>query len=129
MTDSAIDNDAPDPATDAMALALASGRTIQEAADAGSVSPRTVYRRLTEAPFQKRVAELRAQMISRAVGRLAEFAIDAVEVMHQLMKGAESEQVRLGAARSLLECGTRLREASELESRLLALEAAQGAAK
>jgi hypothetical protein len=36
--------------------------------------------------------------------------------------------VRLGAARAVLELGTKLREAAELEARLAALEARLGAA-
>jgi hypothetical protein len=46
---------------------------------------------------------------------------DAADVLRQLL-AAKSESVRLGAARSLLELGVKLRESVELEERLRALE-------
>jgi hypothetical protein len=45
----------------------------------------------------------------------------AVSKLKDLLN-AESETVSLGAARSILEIGTRLRESSELEQRIAELE-------
>jgi hypothetical protein len=45
----------------------------------------------------------------------------AAATLRKLLK-AEAETVRLGAARALLELGTKLRESAELEERLRALE-------
>jgi HEAT repeat protein len=46
---------------------------------------------------------------------------EAPDVLRSLL-AAQSETVRLGAARSLLEIGSKLRESVELETRLQALE-------
>jgi hypothetical protein len=42
-------------------------------------------------------------MVSQGVGRAAARLVDAVETMGELMRSAESESVRLGAARGLLQ--------------------------
>jgi flagellar motility protein MotE (MotC chaperone) len=60
-------------------------------------------------------------MVTRAVGRLADQSAKAVDTLVGLL-GAESESARLGAARSILELGTKLRESTEIEERLAALE-------
>ena len=60
--------------------------------------------------------------MQRALARLADGMTEAADVLRQLL-AAESEAVRLGAARSLLELGVKLREPVELEERLAALEA------
>jgi HEAT repeat protein len=64
-------------------------------------------------------------MVQRSLGRLADGMTEAADVLRQLL-AAESEAVRLGAARSLLELGVKLREPVELEERLAALEARIG---
>jgi HEAT repeat protein len=46
---------------------------------------------------------------------------EAADQLRQLL-AAESESVRLGAARALLELGVRLRESVDLEARIAALE-------
>jgi hypothetical protein len=52
---------------------------------------------------------------------MADGMADAAAVLRKLL-AAESESVRLGAARSILELGNKLREAVEWEERLAALE-------
>jgi hypothetical protein len=104
-----------------LALAVAAGQTLRDAAPAAGVSERTAARRWADATFRHRVNELRADMVQRSMGRMAESMTEAAGVLRQLL-GAESESVRLGAARSLLELGVKLRESVELEQRLLAIE-------
>jgi hypothetical protein len=108
-------------ADEALALGLASGLTIEAAARQAEVSPRTAYRRLEEPAFRRRVGELQAGMVSRALGRLADASVEAVDTLRGLL-GADSPSARLGAARSILELGNKLRESVELEQRLAALE-------
>ena len=60
-------------------------------------------------------------MIGRAVGQLADASTKAVQTLTALLV-ADSLTVRLGAARSILELGPRLREAVEIEERLSSLE-------
>jgi hypothetical protein len=108
-------------ADEALALALATGQTLRAAAEATGIGERTATRRTAEPGFRRRVNELRAEMTSRALGRMADGMADAADVLRKLLN-ADSESVRLGAARSLLELGVKLRESVELEERLAALE-------
>src|SRR5262245_20959547 len=102
-------------------LALAGGRTGREAAAMAGIGERTETRRIADPGFRRRVGELRAEMVGRALGRMADGMADAAATLRQLL-AAESESVRLGACRALLELGVKLRESVELEERLRALE-------
>src|SRR5262245_4753816 len=108
-------------ADDAFLLALASGKTIKDAAQECGISERTAFRRVAEPNFRRRLNQLRADMVARAVGRLADSMTEAADKLRGLL-GARSETVQLGAARSLLELGVRLKESVELEERLAAVE-------
>ena len=109
-------------ADQAIVVALAGGRTIAHVAKAAGVGETTVYRRLRDPEFRRRVNEARAAFTDRALGRLSAASTAAVRTLRQLLN-AKSEAVRLAAARSILELGAKLRETVELEQRLLALEA------
>src|SRR5215471_3568818 len=108
-------------ADQAIIVALASGQTIEAAARAAGVGESTVYRRLRDAGFRVAVATARAEVTARALGKLAAASTAAASTLRKLLR-AESEAVRLSAARSILEMATRLRETVEFEQRLLALE-------
>jgi HEAT repeat protein len=58
---------------------------------------------------------------------MADGMAEAADMLRQLL-AAKSENVRLGAARSLLELGVKLREAVELEERVRLLEEQAAAA-
>lgn len=60
-------------------------------------------------------------MVARAVGRLSDAAVKAVETLVKLLD-SESATAQLGAARSILELGTKLRESTEFEQRISDLE-------
>jgi hypothetical protein len=115
-------------ADEALALALASGQTLRAAAEAAGVAERTAARRQADPAFRRRVAALRAELVERALGKLADGMADAAAALRALL-AADSEAVRLGAARALLELGVKLREAVELEQRLATLEAELGEGK
>jgi HEAT repeat protein len=106
---------------EALLLALAGGATVRDAARSAGIGERTATRRLADPGFRRRVAENRADMVARALGKLADGATEAVDTLRKLL-GAEADTVKLGAARSILELGTKLREAVELEERLAELE-------
>lgn len=107
---------------DAAMLALACGETVAEAARKAGVAERTVYRWQQEEGFRQEIAAARAEMFNRALGRLAEGAVGSVLMLRQLCLKAKSEAIRLAAARTLLEQGTRLRESVEFAHRLQELE-------
>ena len=108
-------------ADDALAVALASGLTVQEAARKAGVSERTTFRRLADLGFRQRVACARAEMVTQALGMMAEGMTAAAGTLRQLLT-ASADTVKLGAARSILELTVRLRESVELEQRLTILE-------
>lgn len=106
---------------EAVAVALASGKTARAAAAECGVGERTVGLWMADDVFRRRVGELRGEMVARAVGKMADGMADAADELRRLL-AAESESVRLGAARSVLELGVKLRESVELEQRLLTIE-------
>ncbi|NOT02711.1 MAG: hypothetical protein HOP29_19065, partial [Phycisphaerales bacterium] len=63
----------------------------------------------------------RAAIVEHAAGRMAGSMTAAADTLRGLLS-AEREATRLGAARSILELGPRLREAAELERRITDLE-------
>jgi transposase-like protein len=115
-------------AEDALLLALACGASVDQAARQCGLSPRTVYRRLAEAEFRRRLQALRADMVSRTAGTLTAAASEAVRTLLELLKRPASDAVRLGAARAVLEMGMKVREVADLEERLSALEQQAGEA-
>src|SRR5262245_46661815 len=105
-----------------LALALAAGRSADEAAAAAGVSPSTVDRRLREQPFRQRIAALRAAMIDRACGRLAERTAVAADVLGRLSLSVD-DATSLRAAVKVLELALKVQEMAVLLPRLEAVEA------
>jgi hypothetical protein len=107
---------------DVLLLALACGASAEAAAQKCGLSPRTVYRRLKDAAFCRRLQALRADMVQRTSGAMTAAGTESVRTLLELQKPTAPPAVRLGAARAILEIGTKLRETVELESRIAALE-------
>jgi transposase-like protein len=109
-------------AEDKLLLALACGATVESAARECGISARTVYRRLTDPRFRRRLQALRGDMVQRTAGTLTAASSEAVRTLLELLKPAVAANTRLGAARAVLESGVKLRELAEFEERLAALE-------
>jgi hypothetical protein len=109
-------------AEDKLLLTMACGATVENAARQCQLSKRTVYRRIEEPDFRRRLQAMRTDMVQRTSGALTAAGSEAVRTLLELLKGAKAEAVRLGAARSVLEIGMKAREFAELEERLAALE-------
>ena len=93
-----------------------------------AVGKRTVYRRLEDPAFTRRLKQLRADMVQRTAGSLTAASGESVRTLLELQKPSAPPAVRLGAARSVLEIGIKMREAADLEDRLSALEQQLGVA-
>ena len=104
-------------------VSLACGASVEAAAQKADMSVRTVYRRLADPQFRAQVNDVRADMLRRAAAMLTAAALAAIKTFTTLQDSAESESVRLGAARSIIELGCKLREMVELTERLAELEA------
>jgi hypothetical protein len=103
-------------------LAVACGATAEVAANKAGVSTATVHRRLKKPEFKAQLQKMRADMVERTIGMLTAAAGEAVKTLLSLQKETVQAAVRLGAAKAILEIGMRLREVSELEDRIAALE-------
>jgi hypothetical protein len=102
---------------EAVALALAGGSNVRDAAGACGVGERTVFTWLKDPAFRDRVDAIRSDLFALAVGRLAGLSGQAAEVLGGLL-ASRSEAIRLQAARSILDYGPRLRDSVELARRI-----------
>src|SRR5437763_1203214 len=94
--------------TDSLLIgALAGGALVAEAAKRAGISERTAYRRLQDQRFRERVTEVRAEVFARTMARLVAAGTEAVDVLVELARRGDSDHVRLGAAKTLIELGTR----------------------
>lgn len=124
-------------ASDRLALRLAMGDSVSEAAEASGVARRTVYRRLEEPAFCEQVRTLRAAMLEATLGVLAGSSQRAARTLDgllgpELAASAPSQnqppapqvppQVRHAAAKTILETGLKLRAELELAGRLKLVE-------
>jgi hypothetical protein len=112
-------------ADEALQAALVAGATVQGAAAVAGISESTAHRRLQDPQFRHALQEARSDMVQRTASMLTSAAVEAVETLRSLQAADVSPAVRLGAARSIIELGTRLRDSTEFEARLTALEAQQ----
>jgi hypothetical protein len=108
-------------ADEALALALASGATLRDAASGAGIGERTATRRWADSAFRQRVTELQHEMVARCMGRLTDGMTEAADVVRKLMS-ADSESVRLAAARTMLDFGMRGWDRLDLEARVQELE-------
>jgi hypothetical protein len=107
---------------DAFLAALACGATVETAAAKAGFSRRTAFRRLQDAAFQKSLAEFKAETVRRSSAALSAAGPEAIKTLLDLQKPPTAPSVRLGAARTILELGMRLREHNDLAERVAALE-------
>jgi hypothetical protein len=85
-----------------LAIAFAAGADAASAARHARCSERTARRRWAEENFRRKVEEMRAEMVGKAVGRLSSVGVLAVDTLHNLLTD-RSSTVKLGAARAVLE--------------------------
>jgi hypothetical protein len=109
-------------------VAFACGATIESAACQAGVSESTARRRLADPAFRQQLQAMRADILQRTAGALTAASTESVRTLLELQKTGSPPAVRLGAARSVLEIGIKLREAANLEERLSALEQQLGVA-
>ena len=105
----------------ALALAIASGQSLREAAATTGIGERTARRRWQDPVFRQRVTDLRAEMVSRASGKLGDAMAEAADVLRNLLK-SKKDGVRLAACKAILDFGVRLHETAENDAIIQALE-------
>ncbi|MFL5342539.1 MAG: hypothetical protein ACJ8F7_20525 [Gemmataceae bacterium] len=102
-------------------MAVATGTTLDAAAEQGGVCRRTMERRLADAEFRRLVANLRAELIARALGRMADNMTRAADALVAILDDADP-RLRLRAARALLTLGPRLRDSVDVSDRIRDVE-------
>ena len=102
-------------------LALLTHPTIPEAAAACGVGEATLWRWMQEPEFRDRYRQARRQVLEGAIASLQQAAGEAAATLRALLT-AESETVRLGASRAILEQATKGADLLDLEARIAALE-------
>ena len=105
----------------ALLLALATGTGVPKAADSAGVSVSTVYRRLHDPAFRRKVSELRDQLWSDAVGQLLDAGPDAVKTLRDNLDNVDGA-IRNRAALGILTLGCKGVETLELARRIADLE-------
>lgn len=117
------------PKQEALAVALAAGSSLKEAARLNKVGETTAKKWLTDIPaIARRVSALRAEMTKQAMGQLVANMVSAVATLGYLCRKGKTETVRLNAARSIIELGLKGRLMAELEEKFETLER-QGAGR
>jgi hypothetical protein len=93
-----------------LAMTLAFGGTVASAARAAGVGEATVYRRLKNADFCKKIDQAQEDMVRRTSGALTGISVEAVKTLAELMNSSNPPAIRLAASRSVLDIGMKVRE-------------------
>jgi len=109
-----------------VAAALAAGSTVQDAAQVGQMSERTVRRRLLEPAFRAEVSRLQCESIQGIASDLRGAAAQATRTLIELLEAGTADTVRLAAARTILDHAVRYHDAADVEQRVLELESRLG---
>jgi predicted transcriptional regulator len=109
-------------ADQAIIIALAAGRTIEDAAKTSGVSEATVFRRLRRDEFRERITTCQEEFLERSVAVLADGALAAALQLRTLVLNGRTDGIKLQAAKALLEVQLKVRRIVTLEKRIRKLE-------
>lgn len=107
---------------EALALAIATGKTIKSAAELVGCSERSAYRNSATPKFKQRVNELRSEVAAATVGQLTTAASMAAATLMELLDASQEPSIRLNAAKAILASLAGITELGELRARIDALE-------
>jgi hypothetical protein len=120
------ENGRPSPRQMRAIVALIGGKSIASAAAAASVSPRTLHTWRSDPTFATALQRARDEAFREALETLRRVAATAVATCEGLMAVKSDANVRLAAARTVLQVALRSHEQVVIEQRLAALEAKLG---
>ena len=107
--------------------ALLTQPTKEKAAAAAGITSKTLRSYLDDPEFQCEYRKAFDGLVRDATRKAQQTLDPAIAVLREIMEnGDENGQVRVSTARSVLEYGLRLTEATDILSRLQELEAAMG---
>lgn len=108
--------------TDELILAsLASGMTHAEAAQAASVSTKTVQRRVAEGDFSSEVTRRRREQVEQVTGQLTRLSVRAADTLEAALDD-DAASIRLKAVDLTFSWLVRLRREADLEQRIAEIE-------
>src|SRR5215207_8858521 len=104
--------------------ALLTAPTVKEAADQAGCGERTLRGWLKEPTFAQAYREARREAVSQAVAQLQQYAGAAARELGQLVSGfgGVKPEIRLSAARTILEMAIKAVELDDIQERLSRLE-------
>ena len=103
--------------------ALVTNATKERAARSCGISASTLRRWLRDDPeFQSAYKDAVDGMLEDAAAQAKQYMVWALSTLISVMRDGENSQVRVSAARSLLEYGLRLHDAADVVSRMGKLE-------
>lgn len=105
-----------------LAVQVAAGQSIRQAAALVGCSESTAYNFSCSSDFRQRVAAIRSEVTTQAVGRLADSAALAVDTLRELLDASNEPSIRLNASKAILAALPSITEFGELRSRLDAIE-------
>jgi len=105
-----------------LAVALATGQSVRDAATAVGISERTAYRRVADTDFQRMLRQLRGEMVDSAIGKLSSSMAAAAAILSELLNDNDAN-IRFKAAVKLLEIGFKADEHARLEAEVAELKA------
>ena|ERR1700722_10813227 len=111
------------PKKEGAILALLSQRSIEDAARAAGVGPRTLYRWMKEPEFDAAYREGKRAAFSQSIARLHQMASAAVTTLGKAMIDPSTPPAtKVRAADSILDHTAKAIELEDMEARLAALE-------
>jgi hypothetical protein len=113
------------PRQENLASLLAAGWTHARAARECRVGTTTLYRWLKDPAFRARVAELRTELVDRAIGRLADLMGHRAADTLEMLLGAKCDTVKLDSVKAVFELFLQTTNAADLKARIEALESCQ----
>ena len=106
-------------------IALLTQPTKEKAAAAAGITSKTLRGYLDDPEFQAEYRKAFAELVRDATRKVQQALDPAIAVLREIMEdGGENGQVRVSAARSVLEYGLKMTEQTDILARLQELEAA-----
>jgi hypothetical protein len=105
-----------------LAIGVANGLSIHRAAKNAEIADTTARRWAADPSFKPRVDRLRKEIIDQAIGKLSRLASKAANTLGKLLDESNYGELRLKAARAILQDLLAVREHAELTERLNAIE-------
>ena len=112
-----------DPRFEPLAVAVAVGDTIKDAAEKVGIPLSTAYHTSCLEVFKQRVTALRSEATQQALGQMTDGLVSAVATIKALMAETNEPKVRLDAAKAMLANHAALANVAEFRERLEKLEA------